>query len=82
MLCDLLHAKLVWMPSVCHIPNYYLQNCVYLYLVPHLLIRGLFLFFPIALSRAAFCRVLGNACEAKLLLCVMSCFKCYINACD
>ena len=31
MLCDLLHAILRWMPSVCHIPNYYLQNCVCLY---------------------------------------------------
>ena len=34
VLCNLLHAKLVWMPSVCYIPNYYLLNCVYLYLEP------------------------------------------------
>ena len=40
MLCDLLHAKLVWMPSVFYIPNYYLQNCVYLYFVP-LLLNGI-----------------------------------------
>ena len=31
--CDLLHAMLVWMPSVRYIPNYYLQNWVYLYFV-------------------------------------------------
>ena len=36
MLWDLLHAKLVWM-SVCSIPNYYMQNWVFLYLVPFLL---------------------------------------------
>ena len=38
MLSILLHAKLVWMPSVCYILNYYMQNFVYLYLVlllPH-----------------------------------------------
>ena len=27
------------MPSVCYIPIYYMQNCVYLYLVPLLLHR-------------------------------------------
>ena len=27
------------MPSVCYIPDYYLQNCVYLYFVPFLLHR-------------------------------------------
>ena len=27
------------MSSVCYVPNYYLQNCVYLYLVPLLLPR-------------------------------------------
>ena len=32
--CD---ANLVWLPSVFYIPNYYLQHCVYLYLVPFLL---------------------------------------------
>ena len=30
MRCYLLHAKLLWMPSVCEVPNYYWQNCVYL----------------------------------------------------
>ena len=30
-------ANLAPMPSVCCIPNYYLQNCVYLYLVPLLM---------------------------------------------
>ena len=30
MLCDLLHAKLVWMPSGCYIPIYFLQNWVFL----------------------------------------------------
>ena len=39
MFCELLHAKLVWMPSVCFIPIYYLQSWVYLYLVPLLLNR-------------------------------------------
>ena len=29
MLCDL-HAKLLWISSVCYNSNYYLQNCVYL----------------------------------------------------
>ena len=33
-----------------------------------LLIRGLFLCFLTALSRAAFCRVLASVCEAKLRL--------------
>ena len=33
MISDLLHAKLVWMPSGCYIPNYHLQNIDYLYLV-------------------------------------------------
>ena len=39
ILFDLLHVKLVCMPSVCYIPNYYLQNCVYFYFVPFLLNR-------------------------------------------
>ena len=39
MLSHLLQAKLVWMPSVCYIPKYNLQNCVYLCLVPFLLHR-------------------------------------------
>ena len=39
MLSNLCYAKLVWMSSVCYVPNYYLQNCVYLYLVPLLLPR-------------------------------------------
>ena len=33
MLCNLFHENLVWMPSVGYIPNYYLQNWVYLYLL-------------------------------------------------
>ena len=39
MLSNLLHADSVWMPSVCYNPNYFLQNCVVLYLVPLLLNR-------------------------------------------
>ena len=39
MFSDLLHAKLVWMLSVCCIPNYYSQNCSVLYLVLLLLHR-------------------------------------------
>ena len=39
MFSDLLHAKLVWMPSVFNIPKYYLQNCVFLCLVLLLLNR-------------------------------------------
>ena len=37
MLSNLLYAKLVLIPSVCYIPNFYLQNCVYFSLVPFLL---------------------------------------------
>ena len=40
MFFGLLHAKLVWMPSVLYIPNYFLQNLVYLYLVA-LLLNGI-----------------------------------------
>ena len=39
MLSNLLHNKLVWVPSVFYIPNYYLLSCVYLFLVPLLLHR-------------------------------------------
>ena len=39
MLPNLLPAKVVWMPSFCCIPKRYLQNCVYIYLVPLLLNR-------------------------------------------
>ena len=52
MICDLLHAKLVWMPSACYIPNYYLQN---LYLVLFLLYRiGNLLAYVAALLVASF----------------------------
>ena len=37
MFSKLLHTKLVWMSSVCCIPNYYLQNCVNLCFMPLLL---------------------------------------------
>ena len=40
MLCDLLHAKLEWLLQFVYIPNYYLQNCAYLFLVP-LLLKGI-----------------------------------------
>ena len=33
MLSNFLHTKLVWIPSVCYIPNYYLQSCFHLYLM-------------------------------------------------
>ena len=39
MRSNLLYAKLVWMPSVCYIPSYYIQSYVYSYLVPLLLHR-------------------------------------------
>ena len=39
MLSNLLHTRLAWVTSVYHIPNYYLQSRVYLYLVPLLLHR-------------------------------------------
>ena len=61
MLSDLLHANLVWMPSVCYIPNYYLQDSVYLYLVPFLLNRiGYFLTYVAALFVTSVCRLLSS----------------------
>ena len=59
MLSDLVHAKLVWMPSVCYIPNYYMLNCVYLYLVP-LLLNGIDnLLYAAALFVNSVCRCLS-----------------------
>ena len=60
MLCDFLREKLVWMPSVCYIPNYYLQNCVYMYLVP-LLLNGIgnLLAYEAALFMTSVCRWLS-----------------------
>ena len=37
MLSNLLHANIVRMPLVGYIPNYFMRNCVYLYLVTLLL---------------------------------------------
>ena len=61
MLCDLLHAKLVWwMPSVFYIPKDHLQNCVYLYLVSVLLNRiDNLLAFVAALFVTSVCRWLS-----------------------
>ena len=60
MLCDFSHAKLVWMPSVCYFPNYYLQIVVYLYLVP-LMLNGIgnILAYVAALFVTSICRWLG-----------------------
>ena len=56
---NLLQARLWWMPSVCYIPSYYLQNCVYLYLVP-LLLHGIgnLLAYKAALFVTYVCRLL------------------------
>ena len=60
MLCDVLHAKLVWMSSVYYTPNYYWQNCVYLYLVTLLLNRiGNFLAYVADLLVTSVCRLLS-----------------------
>ena len=60
---DLFHAKIVWMPSVCYIPNYYLQNCGSKTIRSKFLLnRGLFLIFFISLyqaTKAAFFAVLS-----------------------
>ena len=79
MLCDLLQAKLVWMPSVCYTPNYYLQNCIYLYLVPLLLNRiGNLLAYVAALLVTSVCRWLSlrgwvvSAWDSKTLDCSRS----------
>ena len=66
MLCELLHGKLTWMPSVCYIPSYYLQNCVYLYFVPPLLNRVGSLLAEVA---ALFGTSLSVVKRAKLLVC-------------
>ena len=60
MLSNFFPSKLVWMPSVCYIPNYYMQICVYLYLVPFSLHRiGNFLAYIAALFVASVCRLLS-----------------------
>ena len=60
MYSNFLLAKLVWMPSVCYIPNYYLQICVCFYLVPFLLHRvGSLLSYVAALFVTSFCRLVG-----------------------
>ena len=60
MLSDLLHAKLAWTRSVCYIPNYYLQNCVYLCLVLLLLQSiGNLLAYVAALFVASISRLLS-----------------------
>ena len=60
MFSSLLHAKLVWVPSVCYIPNYYLQNCLNFYLVPLLLHRiGKLLAYVAALFVTSVCRLLS-----------------------
>ena len=57
---NLLHAKLCWMPSVCYISNYYLQNCVILCLVPLLLrVIGNLLAYVAALFVTSVCRLLS-----------------------
>ena len=60
MLYDLLHAKLVWMLSVYYNSIYYLQNWVYLYLVPLLLnSTGYLLAYVAALFVSSVCRLLS-----------------------
>ena len=60
MFCGLLHVKLVWMPSVCYNPNYYLQNRVYLYLVPLFLNEiGNLLVYVGVLFATSVCRLLS-----------------------
>ena len=60
MLYNLLHAKLVLMPSVCYIRNYYLENSVYLYWVPFLLNRiGRLIAYVDALFVTSVCRFLS-----------------------
>ena len=50
------------MPSVCYVPNYYWQSCVYLYLVPLLLNRiGNLLAHVAALIVTSVCRLLRTA---------------------
>ena len=79
MLCNLLHAKLVWMLSVCYIPNYYMLNWVYLYLEPILLNRiGKLLGYLAALSVNCVYRLLSlrgwvdSAWDSKSLDCSRS----------
>ena len=66
------------MPSVCYNPNYYLQNCVYLYLVPILLNRiGNLLAYVV--SRTAFCHVFASVCASvSLFLRLSGLLKCYV----
>ena len=55
-----LHAKLVWMPSVCYIPNYYLQSWVYLFFAPLLLhVIEILLAYVAALFVTCVCRLLS-----------------------
>ena len=58
MLSNSIHAKLVWRPSVCYFPIYYMQNCDNLYLVPLLLHR--------ICNLLACAAVLFVACVSKL----------------
>ena len=61
MLSNLLHAKLVWMPSICYNSNYYLQNSVYFYLVPFLLLSiANLLAYVAALFVTSVCRLLDS----------------------
>ena len=57
MLCFLIPAKLVGSPSACYIPNFYMQNWVYLFLVPLLLNNvGKLLAYVAALFVTSVCR--------------------------
>ena len=58
MISYLFYSKLVWMLPACYIPKYYLQSCVYLYLVPILPHRiGNLLAYIAALFVAKFCNL-------------------------
>ena len=60
MRSNFLHAKLVWMPSVCYNPNYYLQNWVYSYFVSLLLyVIGILLVYVAAFFVASVRRLLS-----------------------
>ena len=70
MLSILLLTKLAWLPSVCCITNYYMLNCVPLYLLPFFLHSiGNLLAYVVALFESPNLEVVGlNPIRSNILL--------------